>query len=69
VDVDPRPSVLGLVSGSAFNLVYEMNEWLWLIIIFVGGAIVSAIDRAANRIVEALNQISYNTRAKDYFDD
>jgi hypothetical protein len=69
VDVDPRPSVLGLVSGSAFNMVYEMIEWLWLIIIFVGGVIVSAIDRAANRIVEALNQISYNTRAKDYFDD
>lgn len=46
-----------------------MMDWLWLIVMLAGVAIVSAIDKAANRIVEALNEIRYNTREKTYFDD
>jgi hypothetical protein len=60
VDVDPRPSVLGLVSGSAFNLVYEMIEWLLFIGLIVFGVlhhISKQIEAADKRAVDRLERI------------
>ena len=60
MDVDPRPSVLGLVSGSTFNMVYEMIEWLILfggIIFGVLYHISQQIETADKRAVDRLERI------------